>query len=97
MRFRCWQHLSTSEIDSIKNSQPVVLVGFAVSDFIPTNLPSGGAVAWDLLTLLAQSGPGVSWPDWLLADAKRHLYPGQSLRLLRFWLRHILEYQWRHF
>jgi len=71
MKFRCCQHLSAVEIASIQNSQPVLLVGSAVSDFIPTNLPSGGPVASDLLELLAQSGTGASWPPWLIADAGR--------------------------
>lgn len=70
MKIRCCQHLSMAEIDSIKSSCPVLIVGSAVSDFIPTNLPSGGSVANDLLELLARSRSD-PWPDWLFADAKQ--------------------------
>lgn len=62
--------LSRSEIDSFLVSKPVLLVGPAVSDYPPTNLPSGRTVAKDILKMLGQPGTRERWPDFLWADAE---------------------------
>lgn len=38
MKFRCLRHPSKSELDSVRSSHPVLLVGSAVSDFSPTKV-----------------------------------------------------------
>lgn len=66
------RHVNTvrlSEIDGVMRSRPVVLVGSGISDFAPTNLPSGYRFSTDLVDLLA-SGSVVRWPSWLRQDAK---------------------------
>ncbi len=70
MNIRGCHELSRSEIDSFLVSKPVLLVGSAVSDYPPTNLPSGGTVANDILKMLAQPDTGERWPEFLWTDAK---------------------------
>jgi len=71
MNVRGCHELSRSEINSFLVSKPVLLVGSAVSDYPPTNLPSGGTVATDILKMLGQLGTRDRWPEFLWADAER--------------------------
>jgi hypothetical protein len=72
---RC-EDLSEDEIDSIRASKPVLLVGSAVSLFWPSDLPNGETVTKKLVAWLAgvteqpasKDSPD-KWPRWLVADA----------------------------
>src|ERR1039457_6632399 len=68
---RWWHSLSREEIDEVLDSRPVLIVGSAVSDFAPTNLPSGGVVATDLLDMVSRANTKEAWPQFLCDDAKQ--------------------------
>jgi SIR2-like domain len=73
------EELGREEIEDFRSGRPAVLVGSAISQFSPTDLPAGGQLASQLLDSL------LPWPRWLRKDAQAipfegilECYPRQS-------------------
>lgn len=73
------EELGREEIEDFRSCRPAVLIGSAISQFSPTDLPAGGQLASQLLDSL------LPWPGWLRKDAQAlpfegilECYPRQS-------------------
>ena len=57
------------EIDRLRVSKPTLLVGSAISQFPPTNLPTGGTVTRGIILHLFPSADG--FPTWIVRQARQ--------------------------
>lgn len=68
-----------SEVQRLRDSRPVILLGSLISTYSRTSLPSGEEINWHVFTRLFPQVPGSksrSWPTWLWDDYKSVPFEG---------------------